>query len=59
MVAAVLDREPAPVVDACRERGLLVLTAGVPPGVLRLLPPLVVSEAEVAEALAILGDVLR
>ena len=59
MVAAVLDRDPASVVDACREAGLLVLTAGPPPGVLRLLPPLVVSEGEVDHALAILGDVLR
>jgi acetylornithine/succinyldiaminopimelate/putrescine aminotransferase len=58
MVAAVLDRDVAPVVDACREEGLLVLTAGAPPA-LRLLPPLVVSEAEVEQALAILGDVLR
>ena len=58
MVAAVLDRDVTPVVDACREEGLLVLTAGAPP-VLRLLPPLVVSEAEVEQALAILGDVLR
>jgi len=58
MVAAVLDRDVAPVVDACREEGLLVLTAGAPP-VLRLLPPLVVSEAEVEQALAILADVLR
>jgi len=57
MVAAVLDRDVAPVVDACREEGLLVLTAGAPP-VLRLLPPLVVSEAEVEQALAILADVL-
>jgi acetylornithine aminotransferase len=59
MVAAALDRDPPFVVDACREAGLLVLTAGPPPGVLRLLPPLVVSEAEVEQALAILADVLR
>ena len=58
MVAAALDREVGPVVDACREAGLIVLTAGPPPGVLRLLPPLVVGEAEVQEALGILGDVL-
>ena len=44
MVAAALDREVGPVVDACRDEGLLVLTAGPPPGVLRLLPPLVVGE---------------
>lgn len=58
MVAAVLDREVGPVVEACRDEGLLVLTAGPPPGVLRLLPPLVVSEAEVDRALAILAGVL-
>jgi acetylornithine/N-succinyldiaminopimelate aminotransferase len=57
LLGAVLDRAAAPVVDACRERGLLVLTAGA--DVLRLLPPLVVTEAEVDEALAILGAVLR
>ncbi len=44
-------------VDECRARGLLVLTAG--PDVLRLLPPLVVTEAEVDEALGVLAEVLR
>ena len=58
MVAAVLDRDAAAVVDACREAGLLVLTAGAPP-VLRLLPPLVVTDAEVDQALAIVGNALR
>ena len=58
MVAAALDREVGPVVDACRDEGLLVLTAGPPPGVLRLLPPLVVGEAEVEQGLAILRNVL-
>ena len=58
MVAAVLDREVGPVVEACRDEGLLVLTAGPPPGVLRLLPPLVVNEAEVDRALAMLAGVL-
>jgi acetylornithine/N-succinyldiaminopimelate aminotransferase len=56
LVAALLDRDAAPVVDACRERGLLVLTAGS--DVLRLLPPLVVTTAEVDEALAVLGEAL-
>ena len=50
MLAAVLDRDAGPIVDACRELGLLVLTAG--PDVLRFLPPLVVTEGEVDEALA-------
>jgi acetylornithine/N-succinyldiaminopimelate aminotransferase len=57
MLAAVLDREAGPVVDACRELGLLVLTAGT--DVLRLLPPLVVIEDEVDEALDVLARALR
>jgi predicted acetylornithine/succinylornithine family transaminase len=56
LLAGLLDRDAAQVVDECRARGLLVLTAG--PDVLRLVPPLVVSEAEVAEALAVLQKVL-
>jgi predicted acetylornithine/succinylornithine family transaminase len=57
LLAGVLDGGDAgAVVDASRERGLLVLTAG--PDVLRLLPPLVVTEAEVEEALAVLREVL-
>ncbi len=56
LLAGLLDRDASPVVDECRARGLLVLTAG--PDVLRLLPPLVVTEAEVDEALGILQDVL-
>jgi 4-aminobutyrate aminotransferase len=39
---------------ACFERGLLVLTAGK--SVVRLSPPLIVSEAEMATALWILGE---
>jgi acetylornithine/N-succinyldiaminopimelate aminotransferase len=56
LLAAVLDREAAPVVDACRELGLIALTAG--PDVLRLLPPLVVTESEVDEALGVLAEAL-
>jgi len=56
LVAALLDREAGPVVDACRELGLLTLTAGS--DVLRLLPPLVVTEAEVDEALGLIRNAL-
>jgi len=56
LLGAVLDRPVGPVVDACRERGLLVLSAG--PDVLRLTPPLVVSGAEADEALSVLAAVL-
>ena len=56
LIGAVLDRPVGPVVEACCERGLLVLSAG--PDVLRLTPPLVVGEAEISEALATLAEVL-
>jgi acetylornithine/N-succinyldiaminopimelate aminotransferase len=53
LLGAKLDRPVAPVVDRCRELGLLVLSAG--PDVLRLTPPLVIRAEEVEEALAILA----
>ena len=56
LLGAVLDRPVGPVVDACRERGLIVLSAGA--DVLRLAPPLVVGAEEVDEALAVLAAVL-
>jgi acetylornithine/N-succinyldiaminopimelate aminotransferase len=52
-----LDRPAAEVVEACRERGLLVGSAG--DRVLRLTPPLTIGAAEVEQALAILGEALR
>jgi acetylornithine/N-succinyldiaminopimelate aminotransferase len=56
LIGARLDRPVAPVVDACRARGLLVLSAGA--DVLRLTPPLIVSPDDVAEALATIESVL-
>jgi predicted acetylornithine/succinylornithine family transaminase len=56
LVGVLLDRPAGPVVDACRDEGLVVLSAG--PDVVRLAPPLVVTAAEVEEALAALGTVL-
>jgi len=43
------DRDVAPLIEACRRHGLLVLGAG--PKVLRLLPPLNISEEELEQAL--------
>ncbi len=51
-----LDRPAAPVVTACREEGLLVLTAG--DTVLRLTPPLVVGQTDVDRAVEVLHTVL-
>jgi predicted acetylornithine/succinylornithine family transaminase len=56
LLGARLERPAGDVVEGCRERGLLVLSAG--PDVLRLTPPLVIGEAEVEEALAVIGEVL-
>ena len=56
LIGAELDRPVGAVVESCRQRGLLVLSAG--PDVLRLTPPLVVDASQVDEALGILEDVL-
>jgi acetylornithine/N-succinyldiaminopimelate aminotransferase len=56
LVGAVIEGRPAEVVDAAREEGLLVLSAG--DDVLRVAPPLTVSEADVGEALAVLARIL-
>jgi acetylornithine/N-succinyldiaminopimelate aminotransferase len=56
LLGAVLDRDAAPVVDACRARGVLVLSAGS--DVLRLSPPLVVTATEIGEALEVIGAAL-
>lgn len=44
------------VVTAARERGLLIITAG--DGVLRIVPPLVISESEIKEGLKILEQAM-
>ncbi len=57
MVGVALDRPVAPILDRLREAGIIALPAG--PQILRLLPPLVISEAEVEEALAAIAAVLE
>jgi 4-aminobutyrate aminotransferase-like enzyme len=51
-----LEIDAAPVVDACRERGLLV--NAVRPKTLRFAPPLVVTPAQVDTAIEILDAAL-
>ncbi|MEW6300471.1 MAG: acetylornithine transaminase [Thermodesulfobacteriota bacterium] len=56
ILGAELDREGAAIVDACLKEGLLInCTAGK---VLRFLPPLIVTKAEVDEGLGVLEKVL-
>ncbi len=56
LLQGILVDEPAEVVAAARAKGLLVSLAGS--NVVRLVPPLIVSRAEIDEAVAILDDVL-
>ena len=51
-----LSEPAAPFVAAARERGLLVLTAG--PEVIRLIPPLVITDPELERGVAMLEEVL-
>jgi acetylornithine/N-succinyldiaminopimelate aminotransferase len=52
-----LSQEGTPVVNACRERGLLVnCTQG---NVIRLLPPLIVTPPQIEAALVILGEAFQ
>src|SRR5204862_826824 len=57
LIGAELTRPVAPIVDGCREAGLLVLSAG--DKVLRLAPPLIVESADCERGLQIIGDVMK
>ncbi len=57
MVGIDIDKAAWPLALAAAEKGLLVLTAG--PNTLRLLPPLVITQAELAEGLALLKTILQ
>src|SRR4051812_8082021 len=64
LVADPATKEPTPdvasaVVEAAMERGLLLIKSGVHGNCIRVLVPLVVSEAELDEALAAWEDALR
>ncbi|KAF2873241.1 acetylornithine aminotransferas-like protein [Massariosphaeria phaeospora] len=52
-----LDDPPSSIITAARERGLLVISCGT--NTLRFVPPLVITEAEIAEGMAILGDAME
>ncbi|MGH7276953.1 MAG: acetylornithine transaminase [Candidatus Rokuibacteriota bacterium] len=57
LIGMELDRPAAPIVDGCRDAGLLVLSAGE--RVLRLAPPLIVEQRDCDHALAIIGRALE
>ncbi len=57
MVGVELDIDASPVIAAAYDRGLLVVNAG--PNVLRLVPPLIISEEEIAFVVGALGEILQ
>jgi len=57
LIGVELDRPVNPILDACRNAGLLVLSAGE--NVLRLVPPLIVEEDHCDRALEIVDTALR
>lgn len=52
-----LEKEAGAYVSACMEKGLLIASAG--PNVLRFVPPLIISEADIDQAVHILDGVLE
>ncbi|MFA7671279.1 MAG: aspartate aminotransferase family protein [Sphaerochaetaceae bacterium] len=56
MVGLVMNQEVRPMIDRCLKEGLLVANAG--PKVLRMVPPLIVTEKEIDLAVAVLDKVL-
>jgi 4-aminobutyrate aminotransferase len=47
------------IVHACEERNLLLLTCGTHDNVIRWIPPLIVTEAQIKDALGIFGEALK
>ena len=51
-----LNRPVAPIVDECRERGVLIISAGA--NVIRFAPPLIITEEQIDYGLGVLEEVL-
>ncbi|KAF3905885.1 hypothetical protein AA313_de0209171 [Arthrobotrys entomopaga] len=56
IVGVQLKQDPTKIVAECRNRGLLILTAGT--NTLRIVPPLVITDEQIGEGLEILDSVL-
>lgn len=52
-----LSQDPAPIVTAARERGLLIITAGT--NTLRFVPSLTITEEEIEQGIDILDAALK
>lgn len=52
-----LKRDPTPIIQAARERGLLLLTCGL--NTLRFVPPLIIEDEHLHEGMHILGEAMQ
>lgn len=52
-----LSQDPTPIVTAARERGLLIITCGT--NTLRFVPPLIISEEQIEEAMSVLNEAFK
>ncbi len=57
LVGVELDMEAAPIIAEGYNRGLILVNAG--PNILRFVPPLVITRAEIQRAVSIVGEILR
>ncbi|MCJ1472032.1 acetylornithine aminotransferase [Lambiella insularis] len=57
MLGVQLTQDPAPIITAARERGLLIITGGT--NTLRFVPPLVVSRQQIEDGLRVLGEAMK
>jgi 4-aminobutyrate aminotransferase/(S)-3-amino-2-methylpropionate transaminase len=46
-------------IETCREKGLLIISAGTYSNILRLLMPLVITNAQLEDGLKIIGEALK
>lgn len=51
-----LNVDPAPIVTAARERGLLIITCGT--NTIRIVPPLIITEEEIGQGMRILAEAM-
>ena len=56
MLGLQLTKDPTPIIQAARERGLLLITCGT--NTLRFVPPLVVSEEEIEIGVGVLREAM-
>jgi 4-aminobutyrate aminotransferase/(S)-3-amino-2-methylpropionate transaminase len=47
------------IVNYCRSQGVVALSAGTYGNVVRLLPPLVITDAQLSDGLSVLSDAVR